>query len=254
MALRERIFRRHRGDAAVAPDGEQVPAPPADDVTIIDAPAVDAVGAPPAEPVAAGQPAADGEHTMVMPAVSGEAVEVPPGRPGFRARGRMRRRLRYLREVRELGYRDLGGLVFDQHRFGRPNEALVQGKVSAIDAIDRESRALGAALADRATYSELFVAGVSACQRCGGLHGSDARFCPNCGLAFGGPRTLAGVGAEHHAPAEPGMHEPPPAAQEPAVNERPAAGADTAHSPVPGAADAPDTDPPASAPHADPAP
>ena len=52
----------------------------------------------------------------------------------------MRRRLRYLREVRELGFRDLGGLVFDQHRFQRPNEALVQGKVAAIDAIDRESR------------------------------------------------------------------------------------------------------------------
>ena len=43
-------------------------------------------------------------------------------------------RLRYLREVRELGFRDLGGLVFDQHRFQRPNEALVESKVAALRA------------------------------------------------------------------------------------------------------------------------
>lgn len=73
------------------------------------APAPGTAGATPAEVVA---PAAEPDH------------------PGFATRGRLRRRrLRYLRRVRRLGYRDLGGLVFDQHRFARPNEALVQTKV-----------------------------------------------------------------------------------------------------------------------------
>ena len=66
---------------------------------------------------------------------------------------------------------------------------LVQGKVSAIDAADRELRDdRGRPRRAARPYEELFVAGVSACQRCGALHGSDARFCPQCGLAFSGPR------------------------------------------------------------------
>jgi uncharacterized OB-fold protein len=44
-------------------------------------------------------------------------------------------------------------------------------------------------------YVELFIPGVSACARCGSLHGSDANFCPHCGLAFSGPRSVAGLGA-----------------------------------------------------------
>ena len=125
-----------------------------------------------------------------------EAAARVPRRPGFRERGRLRRRLRYLREVRELGFRDLGGLVFDQHRFQRPNEALVQGKVAAIDAVDRELRTIEDVLAARRPYEELFLAGVSACPRCGALHGTDAHFCPNCGLDFAGPRAVAGVWTE----------------------------------------------------------
>ena len=72
-----------------------------------------------------------------------------PGRPSFRHRGRLRRRLRYLRRVRELGFRDLGGLVFDQHRFSQGNEQLVRGKVAALAAVDGELRALEHALEDR---------------------------------------------------------------------------------------------------------
>jgi len=116
-------------------------------------------------------------------------------RPGFRERGRLRRRLRYLKQVRELGYRDLGGLVFDQHRFERGDAALVEGKVIAIEALDREIRALEQVLELQTPYVELFIPGVSACARCGSLHGSDANFCPHCGLAFSGPRSVAGLGA-----------------------------------------------------------
>ena len=138
--------------------------------------------------------------------------QAAPSRPGFRERGRLRRRLRYLREVRELGYRDLGGLVLDQHRFMRPNEELVAGKVEAIEALDREMRAIEQALAESTPYTELFIPGLSACPRCGALHGSDAQFCPQCGLAFKGPRTVAGVGtaeAAAGAPAYPPAPVPP---------------------------------------------
>ncbi len=132
-----------------------------------------------------------------------------PRRPGFRERGQLRRRLRFLREVRELGFRDLGGLVFDQHRFQRPNELLVHGKVDAIDAVDREIRAIEDALRNRTPYTELFIPGVSACQRCGALHGSDARYCPYCGLAFSGPRTLAGMAGDQASYGTPGAATPP---------------------------------------------
>jgi hypothetical protein len=130
------------------------------------------------------------------PGPAGTEPEDPaaPSAPGFRARGRMRRRLRFLRRVRELGFRDVGGLVFDQHRFGRPDDELVRGKLAALAAVDAELRALQAALDDARPITELREPGVAACPRCGALHGTDARFCPSCGSPLRGPRAMAGVG------------------------------------------------------------
>jgi len=123
-------------------------------------------------------------------------------RPSYRDRGRARRRLRFLRRVRELGLRDLGGLVFDQHRFDRVSEELVRGKLDALRAVDAELRVLEHALDDRQPITELREPGISACPRCGTLHGSDARFCPSCGASIRGPRTIADVGeGQHPSPA-----------------------------------------------------
>jgi ribosomal protein L40E len=163
-----------------------------------------------AAPLAAEQqPAAD------LPA----GQEPVPARLSFRQRGRLRRRLRYLRRVRELGFRDLGGLVFDQHRFSQANEALVHGKLSALGAVDGELRALEHALDDRRSLTELREPGVSVCSRCGALHGSEARFCPSCGTPVRGPLAIAEVGdavslpvGEAHA-AGPAAPTPPPPAQ-----------------------------------------
>ena len=204
MGLKDRIFSRPAGaepDAAPSPDaaaemparadtmvlpagalGDALPAGEAtQQLPVVTAPVAEAVA--PAEPAPAAEPA---------PPI--DPVAAVPANPTWRERGRLRRRLRYLREVRELGYRDLGGLVFDQHRFQRPNDGLVQGKVLAIDAVDRELRAIEQALRAGTLVTELALPGVSACQRCGALHGSDARYCPQCGLAFAGPRTVAGMG------------------------------------------------------------
>lgn len=111
--------------------------------------------------------------------------------PSFRSRGRLRRRLRYLRRVRELGLRDLGGLLFDLHRFGRDGEVLLAGKLSALKSVDDEVRALEEALEDRRELVVLREPGIAACPRCAALHGSDANFCPNCGLAFSGAHRFA---------------------------------------------------------------
>lgn len=210
------ILRPRPGEPEPSPQGD----PLADRPQHAAAPAEPATA--PAEPVPQGDPLAGGRRHAAPPssadrppaqgaAEQADATEPAapapsaPRRLGFRERGRLRRRLRFLREVRELGFRDLGGLVFDQHRFRRPGEQLVEGKVAAIDAVDRELRAIEDVLDCRAPFDELFIPGVSACVRCGALHGTEARFCPNCGLAFGGPRTLAGVGGEPGA----AFHGPP---------------------------------------------
>jgi hypothetical protein len=137
--------------------------------------------------------------TSALPALEGPAVPagvdpVEARRPTFRTRARARRRLRYLRRVRELGFRDLGGLLFDQHRFNRPNEELVRGKLDAIAAVDHELRALERVLDDRRPITELREPGLSACPRCGALHASEARFCSSCGLQLRGPRAVAEIG------------------------------------------------------------
>src|ERR1700694_4024343 len=82
--------------------------------------------------------------------------------PGFRARGRLRRRARFLRKARELAYRDLGGLVFNLHRFGERNDALVLAKLSTLSHIDAELRALESALAERQPVTVLREAGITA--------------------------------------------------------------------------------------------
>src|SRR4051794_33153277 len=159
-----------------------------------------------------GATAADAGATEVRPAVPAGAEPADPTappQPSFRNRGRLRRRMRFLRRVRELGFRDLGGLVFDQHKFDRPNVDLVRGKVAALAAVDSELRALEEALGEKRDITELREPGISACPRCGTLHGSDARFCPSCGLAETGARTIAAdVGEGLHTsrplpPAEP---------------------------------------------------
>jgi hypothetical protein len=174
---------------------------------------------PPAEH-AAGSQAESAGTTAVLPE---PAAAAPPGLPAdvprpeaqaaegpsFRDRGRYRRRLRYLRRVRELGFRDLGGLM---HRFGRDGRTLVDAKLVALDAVDRELRALERALADQQPYTELREAGVAACPRCSALHATDARFCSWCGLGLRGPLAMGGVSVEPTAgAAASGPADPAPA-------------------------------------------
>jgi ribosomal protein L40E len=171
-----------------------------------------------------GEPGSTAQPTVLQPAPEAEVPagqEPVPDRPSFRQRGRLRRRLRYLRRVRELGFRDLGGLIFDQHRFSRVNTTLVDGKLQALVAVDGELRALEHALDDRRPLTELREPGISVCSRCGALHGSEARFCPSCGTPVRGPRAIAEVG---EAVTLPGADvAPPPAAATPPPPAQPTA-------------------------------
>jgi len=133
----------------------------------------------------------------------------PPSAPSFRDRGRLRRRLRYLRRTRELGFRDLGGLVFDLRRFDRDRPDLVQAKLDALAGVDRELRALEIALDQRTPIHELREPGIASCSRCGALHGTDARFCPACGTGLRGSRAAGDPddGGVEHSVAEVGTPE-----------------------------------------------
>lgn len=183
-------FRRIRSDRRPADDPGQQHDPQA--TLIVPPPVVSPEQAAPTE--VAPPPAA-------LPA--GVAPEdVAPNRPSFRDRARLRRRLRYLRRVRELGFRDLGGLAFDLHRFRRRNDELVLGKLAALDAVDRELRAIERVLGERRDIIELREPGVAACPRCGALHGSDAHFCPQCGTQFSGPRAIGEVGGGAVGPTD----------------------------------------------------
>ncbi|HLM84838.1 MAG TPA: zinc ribbon domain-containing protein [Solirubrobacteraceae bacterium] len=136
--------------------------------------------------------------------------------PGFRSRGRARRRARFLRKARELAYRDLGGLVFNLHRFGARNDALVLAKLTTLGRIDAELRALEGALAERRPVTVLREAGITACPRCAAIHSSEDSFCPNCGLSLSRHVDLpANLGSHAGAPigesAQPPAPGPPPA-------------------------------------------
>jgi len=169
-------------------------------------------------------PAAGEPQTQVI-------VQELPGGAGtqgasFRDRGKLRRRLRFLRRTRELAFRDIGGLMFDMRRFGRDRPDLVEAKIGALAAVDQELRSLERILDDRRPIHELREPGITSCARCGALHSSDSNFCPNCGLQISGPRAMGEVGGAIAAPPQPPPLQtaPPPA---PAV--APAAAPEAAH-------------------------
>ncbi|HEY5194467.1 MAG TPA: hypothetical protein VIJ39_11440 [Solirubrobacteraceae bacterium] len=155
--------------------------------------------------------------------------------PGFGERGRMRRRARFLRKARELAYRDLGGLVFDLHRFGQRNDQLVLAKLAMLRQIDSEVRELEGVLHDRRPITVLREVGIAACPRCAAIHGSDDRFCPGCGLAFDtnadrlistapvSPQARASASQSPPAQSQPSAQSPPPVQSQPSAQSSPPA-------------------------------
>ena len=97
----------------------------------------------------------------------------------------MRRRARYLRALREVQLRDIGGFVLELHRFERERPDLVQAKVEGAASTDAELRALERALEVQQPLRELREAGIGgACPTCGAVYGTEDRFCATCGEAL----------------------------------------------------------------------
>jgi hypothetical protein len=94
----------------------------------------------------------------------------------------MRRRARYLRQLRELQLRDIGGFMVELHRFGRQQPGLMQEKVLAATQTQSELRSLHGALHQNTPLGEVREAGIGgACGECGTVYGSSDRFCAWCG-------------------------------------------------------------------------
>ena len=99
----------------------------------------------------------------------------------------MRRRVRYLRQLREIQLRDIGGFVLELHRFGRERPDLIQAKVAWAAQTDVELRALERALGEDHAMRELREPGIGgACENCGAVYGSQDRFCATCGDPLNG--------------------------------------------------------------------
>ncbi len=194
---------------------------------------------PTAAPRARSQPTVEFDVARDLAADEPDAAAKPSRTPtSYRDRARLRRRLRYLRRARELSFRDLGGFVFDAHRFHRDRDDIVAAKLKGLDGMDAELRSLEAALDERRELMLLHEPGISVCPRCATLHASDANFCSGCGLPRRGaalplgpraplpvaetPAIAPAVPAPPRPPAPPAPSAPQPADQ-PTVVAPPAA-------------------------------
>jgi hypothetical protein len=104
-----------------------------------------------------------------------------------RNRGRMRRRLRELRRLREAQLLELGALALEAHRHGRDASSLIAAKAAEAAATDAEARGLADALETDAGLERLIATGIAGpCPTCGTLASTAARFCSNCGTPLDG--------------------------------------------------------------------
>jgi hypothetical protein len=210
------LFRRNRRNRAAAAEESRTesPAPsePQDATTTAERPGGGSLLVDRATP----------RPTTVAPSPLAEMHDLPAGleveelrspRPATERRSRLRRRTRYLRRVRELLLRDLGGLVYEIHRSTGGDrvhyDSLVRSKAERLAALDSELFELEKRLGAEHPETVLREPGVGgSCPSCGELHSSDARFCSACGTPLTG-----------RAPVEEPRAEEPQAAEEPRVEE-----------------------------------
>jgi hypothetical protein len=104
-----------------------------------------------------------------------------------RERGRLRRRLRELRRLREAQLLELGALVLEAHKHGREDSPVIKTKAAEAAATDAEARAVAEALDTDAGIGTIVTAGIAGpCPTCGTLASTVARFCSTCGTPLDG--------------------------------------------------------------------
>jgi hypothetical protein len=179
------------------------------------------------------QTAVAGEQTVAIPVRDlpagvdpTEYADAPP--EASAPRGKLRRRLRYLRRVRELLLRDLGGFTFELHRTAddKPEEShrrLARAKIDRIAALDAEVRALEARLGEPHEGALLREPGIGGlCPECGELHASDAHYCARCGAPLDDKARARRDAAAQPATGSHAVAEPAPASVLWAAGPRPA--------------------------------
>lgn len=146
-------------------------------------PVGDAGSTPPTGEMTAPQDAARDLPAGVDPAELATA-------PTSAKRSRLRRRLRYLRAVRELLLRDIGGFYYEAQRSEQgvdSHRRLLEAKTSRLTRLDDEVRDLESRLDESHPQTVLRKPGLGGtCPQCGELHSSDARYCSRCGAALTG--------------------------------------------------------------------
>ncbi len=147
--------------------------------------------------------------------------------PGTSARrGKLRRRIAFLRAARELLLRDLGGFIYELHRTAHDIEheahrRLRETKLARLSRVDAELHELEFRLDDVRRQVLVREPGVGGeCSHCGELFASSAHYCSNCGnpLTESARRELAKAQAPAAEPeaivpvvTPPGVAEPQPA-------------------------------------------
>ena len=130
--------------------------------------------------------------------------------PGTSARrGKLRRRIAYLRAARELLLRDLGGFMYEVHRTAHDVEheahrRLRETKLARLTRVDTELHELEYRLDDVRRQVVVREPGVGGeCAHCGELYASSAHYCSNCGnpLTESARRELAKAQAPVAEPA-----------------------------------------------------
>ena len=228
------------GAPADTPDesggGSPVPAPAEEQATQV----LPATGEQPAQPVE--------QPTVVEAAQPTQAIQPPaPVRdlpagidPNELAdapvasarRGKLRRRLRYLRAVRDLLLRDLGGFAYEIQRSAggiaqETHKRLIEAKTNRLAALDSEVRGLESRLGEPHSGALLREPGIGGtCPECGEIHASDAHYCARCGApldAKARARRDAAVAAAAHqtTSSHPATPEPAPASVLWAAGPRP---------------------------------
>jgi hypothetical protein len=123
--------------------------------------------------------------TDVPAGIDRGATAVAP--TGSRERGRMRRRLRELRRLREAQLLELGALVLEAHRHDRDDSPIIKSKAAEAAATDAEARAVADALDEDAGLDTIVSAGIAGpCPTCGTLTSTAWRFCSTCGTPLDG--------------------------------------------------------------------
>jgi hypothetical protein len=217
------LFRRIRRTRAAAAEESRTesPAPsePQDATTTAERPSGGSLLVDPATPRPTTTPPSPLAEMRDLPAGL-EVEELRSPRPATERRSRLRRRTRYLRRVRELLLRDLGGLVYEIHRSTGGDrghhEGLVRAKAERLAALDAELFALEKGLGAEHPETVLREAGVGgSCPSCGELHSSDARFCFACGTPLTGQAAVEEPAPEAPAPAAAAESEAPTGVEPP---------------------------------------